>query len=56
MVRGSVSTPASVMVRVAAAEAAIQAIEQAQHHMGEGRSDADLYTDAGVRALVARGR
>ncbi len=35
--------------RVAAAEAAIQAIEQEQHDMGEGRSDADLYTDAGVR-------
>ena len=37
--------------RIAAAEAAIQAIEQAQHHMGEGRSDADLYTDAGVRIM-----
>jgi hypothetical protein len=30
--------------RIAAAEAAIQAIEQAQHHMSEGRSDADIYT------------
>jgi len=38
--------------RIAAAEAAIQAIEQAQHHMGEGRSDADLYTDAGVRIMA----
>jgi Na+/H+ antiporter len=37
--------------RIAAAEAAIQAIEQAQHRMGEGRSDADLYTDAGVRIM-----
>ena len=37
--------------RIAAAEAAIQAIELAQHHMGEGRSDADLYTDAGVRIM-----
>lgn len=37
--------------RIAAAEAAIQAIEQAQHDMGEGQSDADLYTDAGVRIM-----
>jgi Na+/H+ antiporter len=37
--------------RIAAAEAAIQAIEQAQHRMGEGRSDADLYTDAGLRIM-----
>jgi CPA1 family monovalent cation:H+ antiporter len=37
--------------RIAAAEAAIRAIEQAQHHMGKGRSDADLYTDAGVRIM-----
>jgi monovalent cation/hydrogen antiporter len=37
--------------RIAAAEAAIQAIEQAQHRMGEGRTDADLYTDAGVRIM-----
>ena len=35
------------LARIAAAEAAIRAIEQAQHHMGEGRGDADLYTDAG---------
>jgi CPA1 family monovalent cation:H+ antiporter len=35
--------------RIAAAEAAIQAVEQAQHDMGEGQSDADLYMDAGVR-------
>jgi Na+/H+ antiporter len=37
--------------RVAAAEAAIQAIEQAQHDMGEGRGDTDLYADAGARIM-----
>jgi CPA1 family monovalent cation:H+ antiporter len=37
--------------RIAAAEAAIQAIEQAQHRMGEGRGDADLYSDAGGRIM-----
>lgn len=37
--------------RVAAAEVAIQAIEQAQHDMGEGRSDTDLYADAGARIM-----
>jgi hypothetical protein len=35
--------------RIAAAEAAIQAIEQAQHEMGERRGDTDLY------AMLARG-
>jgi Na+/H+ antiporter len=39
------------LARVAAAEVAIQAVEQAQHDMGEGRSDADLYSDAGVRIM-----
>ena len=39
------------LARVAAAEVAIQAVERAQHDMGEGRSDADLYTDAGVRIM-----
>jgi CPA1 family monovalent cation:H+ antiporter len=39
------------LARVAAAEVAIQAVEQAQHEMGEGRSDADLYSDAGVRIM-----
>src|SRR4030081_3892891 len=34
--------------RVTAAEAAIQAIEQAQHDMGEGRGDTDLYAGAGA--------
>ncbi len=38
--------------RIAAAEAAIHAIEEAQHRMGEGRSDADLYSDAGVRIMA----
>jgi CPA1 family monovalent cation:H+ antiporter len=37
--------------RTAAAEAAIRAIEQAQHKMGEGRADADLYIDAGARIM-----
>jgi CPA1 family monovalent cation:H+ antiporter len=37
--------------RVAAAEAAIQAIERAHHDMGERRSDADLYADAGARIM-----
>jgi Na+/H+ antiporter len=37
--------------RIAAANAAIRAIEQAQHRMAKGRSDADLYTDAGARIM-----
>lgn len=37
--------------RIAAAEAAIQAIEDTQHRMGEGRSDADLYSDVGARLM-----
>ena len=37
--------------RIAAAEAAIQAIEQAQHEMGERRGDTDLYADAGARIM-----
>ncbi|MBS1165747.1 MAG: Na+/H+ antiporter [Proteobacteria bacterium] len=37
--------------RTAAAEAAIRAIEQAQHKMGEDRADADLYIDAGARIM-----
>lgn len=37
--------------RIAAAEAAIKAIEQVQHDMGEGRNDADIYTDAGTRIM-----
>lgn len=39
------------MARVAAAEAAIRAIERAQHDMAEGRSNADIYTDASVRVM-----
>jgi monovalent cation/hydrogen antiporter len=39
------------LARVAAAEVAIKAVEQAQHDMGDGRNDADLYTDAGVRIM-----
>lgn len=38
-------------VRIAASEAAIKAIEKAQHSLGEGRSDADLYADAGARIM-----
>jgi CPA1 family monovalent cation:H+ antiporter len=38
--------------RIAAAQAAIRAIEQAQHDMGEGAVDADLYSDAGVRIMA----
>ncbi|MFG1244252.1 Na+/H+ antiporter [Xanthobacter versatilis] len=37
--------------RIAAAEAAIKAIERAQHDLGEGRSDADIYADAGARIM-----
>jgi CPA1 family monovalent cation:H+ antiporter len=37
--------------RIAAAEAAIRAVERAQHDMGEGRSDADLYADALARKI-----
>lgn len=37
--------------RVAAAQAAIKAIEQAQHELGEGRADADLYTEVGARVM-----
>jgi len=38
-------------VRIAASEAAIRAVEKAQHALGEGRSDADLYADAGSRIM-----
>ncbi len=37
--------------RLAAAHAAIMAVERAQHDLGEGRSDADLYADAGARIM-----
>ena len=38
--------------RIAAAEAAMRAIEQAQNQMGDGRSDADLHTDAGAHIMA----
>jgi CPA1 family monovalent cation:H+ antiporter len=38
-------------VRVAAAEAAILAIERALHDLGEGRHDADVYTEVGARLM-----
>jgi len=37
--------------RIAAAEAAIAAIERALHDRAENRSDADVYTDAGARVM-----
>jgi CPA1 family monovalent cation:H+ antiporter len=37
--------------RIAAAQAAIQAIELAQHSLAEGRGDADLYIDASARVM-----
>lgn len=37
--------------RVAAAEAAIKAIEKTQHDLAEGRSDADVYAAAGGRIM-----
>lgn len=37
--------------RAAAAEAAIKAVEQAVHELGEGRSDADIYTLAAARVM-----
>ncbi|MEJ0035567.1 MAG: Na+/H+ antiporter [Gammaproteobacteria bacterium] len=37
--------------RIAAAEAAIRAIEQLQHDLGEGRSDADVYAEASARIM-----
>ncbi|MDH6229569.1 Na+/H+ antiporter [Mesorhizobium soli] len=40
-----------VRARVAAAEAAIHAIEKCQHDMGKGRADADVYADAGARVM-----
>ena len=37
--------------RIAAAEAAIAAIERAQHDMAEGRPDADIFVEAGSRIM-----
>jgi CPA1 family monovalent cation:H+ antiporter len=39
------------LARVAAAEAAIRAIEKQQHALGEGRTDADLYSEVGGRLM-----
>ncbi|MEP7453864.1 Na+/H+ antiporter [Phyllobacterium sp. SB3] len=38
-------------VRIAASQAAIKAVERAQHDMGKGKSDTDLYADAGARIM-----
>jgi NhaP-type Na+/H+ or K+/H+ antiporter len=38
--------------RAAAAEAAIRAIEAAQHTMAEGRADADVYTETAARIMA----
>jgi CPA1 family monovalent cation:H+ antiporter len=40
------------MARIAAAEAAIRTIEKLQHAMGEGRIDADIYSDVGARLMM----
>jgi len=37
--------------RVAASEAAMRAIERALHERGEGKADADLYTEVGARLM-----
>jgi CPA1 family monovalent cation:H+ antiporter len=37
--------------RIAAAEAAIHAIERLQHDLGAGRPDADVYSDVGARIM-----
>lgn len=37
--------------RILAAQAAIRAIETAQHVLGEGKADADVYTDASARIM-----
>lgn len=39
--------------RIAAAEAAIAAVERAEHEMAEGRPDADLYVAAAARIMEA---
>lgn len=38
-------------IRILAAEAAIRAIEHAQHALGKGRGDADVYVAAGARIM-----
>nr|WP_206364708.1 Na+/H+ antiporter [Sphingomonas populi] len=39
------------MARIAAAEAAIKAVERAQHALAEGRDDADVYAAVGARIM-----
>jgi CPA1 family monovalent cation:H+ antiporter len=39
------------MARIAAAEAAIKAVERVQHALAEGRNDADVYASAGARIM-----
>lgn len=39
------------LARTRAAEAAIQAVEKAQHRMAEDRPDADVYVEAGTRVM-----
>jgi len=39
--------------RVLSSQAAIRAIEAAQHRMGEGKNDADLYADVATRVMDA---
>ncbi|RWX77238.1 Na+/H+ antiporter [Neorhizobium lilium] len=39
------------IARIAAAEAAIRAIEKHQHALGQGRTDADIYSDVGARLM-----
>lgn len=44
-------TPEEDAARIAAAEAAIAAVELAQHSMAEGRGDADLYVTSAARIM-----
>jgi CPA1 family monovalent cation:H+ antiporter len=39
------------IARIAAARAAIRAIEHKQHELGKGRSDANIYAEAGARLM-----
>ncbi len=38
-------------MRAAAAQEAIRAVERTLHELGEGRSDADIYTEVGARVM-----
>jgi CPA1 family monovalent cation:H+ antiporter len=40
------------LARIAAAEAAIRVVEKLQHSMGEGRTDADMYSEIGARLMA----